>query len=523
MKINFIFILLLLVVSCKKNKTTWNTEWDVPLVHDSLTLSQLVDDSMIVSNLGVYEFSFDRELFQLKLSDFVQIPDTSVDHIYSFPINLNVNPGFSFVNDVQEHVIDLDDVELKKIKVKAGGVFLKVYNPIETKTFFTVELPGVTKNGLTLSKTFTAAAGTISNPTVTQTYVDLSGYDIDLRGANSLNFNRIQSKLVVQSDPAGPAVNVTTSTAFKFNFTMQNITLSYARGYFGQFSETKTEEFNLEALDKIESGLIDIDAADLELKVENGLKVNARFKLTSLKNTNAQLSEVNLTHPIVNQWQSITSASGSSSSTLNPSVNIYEFNGSNSNLEAILENHGAKNELGYSIQLNPWGNTSGGWDEVYDEHPFTVSLKGTLPMKFGCDNLILKDTFAINIVQDKEKTHVESGMFVLNATNAFPMNANVQLVLLDQNKFLLGAINGSQLVESSIYGTVVNGIQQMKSKVLFEIPSNLVDELNNAKFITVRVTLNTPDASGNAIQYDIPIDGFFKFTLNAKLNIKASV
>jgi hypothetical protein len=144
-------------------------------------------------------------------------------------------------------------------------------------------------------------------------------------------------------------------------------------------------------------------------------------------------------------------------------------------------------------------------------------------MKFGCDNLILKDTFAINIVQDKEKTHVESGMFVLNATNAFPMNANVQLVLLDQNKFLLGAINGSQLVESSIYGTVVNGIQQMKSKVLFEIPSNLVDELNNAKFITVRVTLNTPDASGNAIQYDIPIDGFFKFTLNAKLNIKASV
>lgn len=523
MKINFIFILLLLVVSCKKNKTTWNSDWEIPLVHDSLTLSQLVDDSMIVSNLGVYEFSFDRELFQLKLSDFVQIPDTSVDHVYNFPLNLNVNPGFSFVNDIQEHVIDLDDVQLKRIKVKAGGVLLKVYNPIGTKTIFTVELPGVTKDGLTLSKTFSAAAGTTSNPTETQTFVDLSGYDIDLRGANSLNFNRIQSKLVVQSDPDGVAVNVTTSTAFKFNFTMQNISLSYARGYFGQFSETKTEEFNLEALNKIESGLIDIDAADLELKVENGLKVNARFKLTNLKNTNAQGSEVNLTHPIVNQWQSITSASGTNSSNLNSSVNIFEFNGSNSNLEAILENHGATNELGYSLQLNPWGNTSGGWDEIYDEHPFTVSLKGTLPMKFGCDNLILKDSFAIDIVQDKEKTHVESGMFVLNATNAFQMNANVQLMLLDQNKNSLGSINGSELVESSIYGTVVNGILQTKSKVLFIIPQNLVEQINNTKFVTVRVTLNTPDASGNAVQYEIPIDGFFKFTLNAKLNIKASV
>ncbi len=522
MKYTLFFLVLLLFTSCKKEKTSWNTNWDLPLIQDSLTLTNWLSDSLIVSNLGEYEFSFDREVFKFKLSDFVKIPDTSVNHIYNFPLNLNVGPGFSFVNDVKEHVIDLGDVELKVVRVKSGGVVLKVYNPVETKTFFTVELPGVTKNGVTLTKTFSAPAGTLANPTLTEAFVDLAGYEMDLRGANNLLFNRIQSKLLVLSDPDGPSVSVTTAHSFKFNFTIQNIALSYVRGYLGQFTKTEERNVTVDFLNNIENGTIDLDAADLKLKIENGLKINAKFKLNSLKNENAQGSEVSLSHPIINQWQSISGATGTQAN-INSSETNYDFNAGNSSIEAFVENHGATNKIDYTLQLNPWGNTSGGWDEIYDESPFVVNLAGTLPLKFGANNLILKDTFPFKINQNKENTHFESGTFVLDVTNAFPMNAQVQLQLLDQNKSLLGTITGSQLVESSIYGSILNGILQKKSQVLFPISSAVLDEINSTKYMIVRVVLNTPDNSGTPIQYTIPVDAFFKFKLNAKFNLNVKV
>ena len=229
-KLLFLLCIGLVFASCKKRgKAMWDTDWQVPLVHDSLTMSDLVADSLLTVVAGNYVLDINSSLFEFKLSDFVELPDTTIENTFPMAFNFTASPGTSFTSgEIDEHSMDIGDVQLKRIRVKTGGIDLKVFNPIGTKTFFTVQLPGVTKNGVTLTQNFTAPAGTQSNPGVSSAFVDLSGYELDLTGQYGTSFNRIQSKLIVNSDPEGPTVNVTTSDVIKFLFSMKDVLNFYS-------------------------------------------------------------------------------------------------------------------------------------------------------------------------------------------------------------------------------------------------------------------------------------------------------
>jgi hypothetical protein len=509
------------VVSCKRKQAVWDTDWQVPLIQDSLTLTNLVEDSILTVNAGYYELSVDRSVFELRLSDFIEIPDTTVNHSYALGLSsFNVQPGTSFVNDVQEHVVDMGEVQLKKIRVKEGGIDLIVKNPIATKTFFTVEIPGATKNGVTLSKDLTAPAGSLVTPSITSVFVDLTGYDVDLRGENMTSFNRIQTKMIVKTDPLGSAVMVTNQDSMRFEAKMENIRLEYARGYFGQELLSDTIVETIDALAAIESGLLDLDAADIGITVENGMKVNGKMKLISLKNINKAGNTVALLHPSIGDWITVNAATGTQAA-LNPSETVLSFNASNSNIEQFLENHGHLNEIAYQLQLNPWGNVSGGWDEIFDEHPLNVQLTANMPMNIGMTDLIVQDTFDFSLNQNVEATHAKSGYIWLKCTNAFPLEADLILYLQDESGNTLTSIPATQVIASSVYGTLVNGVQQKESYVQLNLNETQLELLNSTKKMVVKVRLNTPNAAnGTSTQQQIPADAFFGFKLGAKLVIE---
>lgn len=515
-------VAICLLTSCKREQAVWESDWQVPLINDTLTLNQLVEDSILTINSGYYELALNRTIYELKLSDVVDIPDTTVKHTYAIAINsFSVPPGTSFVNNVQEHVIEMGDVQLKKIRVKKGGISISVKSPIGTKTFLTIQLPGVTKNGTLLSQNFVAPAGSNSNPGAVSGYVDLAGYEMDLRGATYGSFNRIQSKLLVTSDPEGASVVVTNQDSIRFEFTMEDVEIDYARGYFGNELITDTLTEYVDALAKIGSGLIDLPEATVDLEIVNGLKVNGKVMLTQLRNTNAQGDVVDLNHSSLNSWLTVNSATGNESS-LTESTTSLHFDASNSNLETFLENHGARNDIGFQLQLNPWGNISGGWDEIFPQSALKVNLNANMPLQIGLSDLILQDTFDFSLKQDFTKSHIRSGVIWLKATNAFPLSGVVTLYLMDASGNVVGTINSSQEVKSSVYGSEVNGLMQAQSYVEFVVPENFMDALETVKQLSVKVRLNTPDVSSNlSEQVSVPAGAFFGFKVGAKLQVEA--
>lgn len=521
----FLFgVFALLLASCKRERAQWDTKWAVPLVEDSLTLEQLDNQDIVSVSMGNYELAIDRNIYSIHLSDFVKIPDTTVKYAYALNVsNFNVAPGVSFVNQIQAFDFNLNPIQLREVKVKSGGISIKVESPVETATIFKMELPGVVKDGQTLIQDFTVPAGTNSNPSDAFTYVDLAGYDLDLAGEQGYSHNLLQTKLTVKSDPNGQTVSINNLDSMRFEITINDLKLDYARGYFGSEMYSDTTIQTIAALNKITSGMIDLDAATLSLQVENGFKVNAKIKLTELKSTNYEGNTVALVHPSVGSWVTVNSAYGNYNG-YTPSTTSLTFDGNNSNLESFLENHGGTNEIGYQLQINPWGNTSGGYDEIYDDHPLNIKLTGNLPLNVGASDLTIVDTFDFSLNQNYDETHVESGQIWLMATNAFPLQGDVQLSFLDASGVVLTQLTADNSITSSLYGTVVNNVMQKESKVTLNCTADQVALLNHAKKICVRLVLNTPDPNTNSsAKVSIPEGAFFKFKLGAKVLVKNKV
>ena len=50
-----------------------------------------------------------------------------------------------------------------------------------------------------------------------------------------------------------------------------------------------------------------------------------------------------------------------------------------------------------SFQINPGGNVSGGYDELFPNSRLKVNLKATMPLSIGVNDLIIKDTFDLKL------------------------------------------------------------------------------------------------------------------------------
>jgi hypothetical protein len=101
------------------------------------------------------------------------------------------------------------------------------------------------------------------------------------------------------------------------------------------------------------------------------------------------------------------------------------------------------------------------------------------------------------------------------------LEADLILYLQDESGNTLTSIPATQVIASSVYGTLVNGVQQKESYVQLNLNETQLELLNSTKKMVVKVRLNTPNAAnGTSTQQQIPADAFFGFKLGAKLVIE---
>ncbi|MEI8194008.1 MAG: hypothetical protein WCG64_09090 [Flavobacteriia bacterium] len=519
-KISFIlFCSLVLLTSCKKKDTFWQTDLSAPIVNDTLDLSKLTTDSILVGNgSGFLDLDFTKTLIDFGLSDIVSIPDTEVVQTFHPNFTLNVPPGFDVFNQIEQYSINIPNVQLKNIRVFGGKIKLKVYNPIATGVTFDVYLPGVEKNNVPFHETFTVGAGDNAAPAVVEAELNLAGYEMDLRGTNGILFNTLQSQVVAKTDVNGPTVSVSPSNVFKVEANLSDISVDYARGYFGQQVFSDTSSLNLSYLNQIASGSLDLNAIQLNVTVSNGLKVPLKSKLTLVQNANANGTSVNLSAPCIGQELFLSPATGTWNN-LQSATQQVNINSGNSNIEQVVENLGSDLKVGYVVELNPLGNVNAGWDEVFSTSRVKVIMHAQMPLQFQADQLTLVDTFQVNLTQNSSKTHVVGGYFTLDVSNAFPMQSQVKMSFLDASGNMIEEIIGDALILSALTGSLnPNGLLVKNSKVNFQATPQLMNHVNDVKFIGIEAILDTPNSSGTSNQMvSIPVGAFMHVKLKAHL------
>lgn len=513
-KLYFLPLLFAVISSCKKEATRWETEWSAPLINDTLSLVNLVNDSTLLESGGYYYLDLER-IREYDINKLIKIPDTTITEEFTIAVlNLTLNPGFSFVNSSEIHELNIPDAQLKKVILEKGYIDVTVKNPISTNAIFNVSLPSAKLNNVPFSQQYVAPPGTNANPGIITTTIDLSGYTLDLSGPFGADYNQLVSQITVSTDTNGPTVTITNQDVTTVKAKFRGVKLAYGRGYFSK-SIAEDVTFDMDEMNIYGSGLFDLPATTLSFELENGLKVSGEGKLNYLTSTNSSSNTISLNAAQIGSSFNIDPATGWWSN-LTPSTKILAFDNSNSNLEAFLENLGYKFIVGYEVKLNPWGNVSGGWDEFFPQSKLRVKMKAQMPMNLGMDQLVLRDTFEVNLNSDPNKTRVKSGDLIVSTSNAFPFSADIKLLLLDENNNVLHTIISPEKIESSVYGSLDanSNLNVSKNTLVFKLTESAASDANIVKNIVVQSEFNSPNAvSGVNEQQPIPVGAFLAVKL----------
>ncbi|MBW7868495.1 MAG: hypothetical protein H3C31_09250 [Brumimicrobium sp.] len=519
--ISVLLFLLTISISCRKEKANWTSDWVIPLVNDSLVISDYVNDSTFAINTDhSIQVILKRRLVDLNLSKLVKIPDTTIKQSFISSLNaINVTPGFTFIDQIQEHNFDLKDIALKEIRVKKGKAIVKLENPLPTKGIFTISIPGASKNGVEYSHTEEVAAGTQAKPSIAKLTLDLTGYDIDLRGELGNSYNLLQSKMKVKTDPQGNTITLTPQDIINYTISFEDVEVDYAKGYFGHTTFSDTTKVDLTFFNKIMGGAVNIDDIDLNLTIRNGIKVRAKGLIHGIESINQKTPQtVMLTHPYFSNSLYVNQTQGAWDNLI-PSELTFHFDNSTGNLKQFLENLGSTYQLQYALEINPDGNASSGNDILYPKSRIGIDIDANFPLRVGIDDLILQDTFAIDFKNDSKLLKVNQGKFILKALNTFPYGVNVELTLLDEDNKSLGQIKSQGQILSASTDNVLEKHIATDNTVEFYISKDNAEKLATTKYIMLRATFNSTHINNNIVYSNAAL----KFLLSAHLELKSSL
>jgi hypothetical protein len=444
----YFFPLLLLLAGCRRNgDPSWDTGVVLPLAHASLSIDNMLADSLISTNPdGSVKLVYSTKFNGLSTDTLFDIPDTTIFNHYESFFQVNVTPGQYLVSNVPtQTTYDMGDLELVYGTLKTGKMKVHLQNDIQLRVIVTYAIPSATLNGVPFDTSFLMqAAPNINTPYFRDVEIDLSNYTIDFTGLNHDRVNTVSTLFTAQIDPTeNPGIingqNLDTVAA---NMTFTGIKPYYIRGYFGNRTEQiGPEESDFSMFQHVLGGSLGLDSLKMSLHLDNYVGMDSRITINSIWSRNTRTgNSVYLNHNMLGVPQNINRATYSSSwPPVNPTSYNWVFDNSNSNAKALIEN--MPDKLGYDFTLvtNPLGNISGNNDFLFTDFGFNANLDVELPLNFYASQILVGDTIAADFSQVANKEDILKGTLTLYAQNSFPFTAGIQIYLLDAT----GAITDS--------------------------------------------------------------------------------
>ena len=439
---------LLLLAGCQKEaeKAQWDVDIAVPLIRTTLTIGDLIGDTLISADgQGNVSIIYSARLFELGLDTLMAVPDTSFTELYPSGVILDflpfpLIPGFDFPTATDPIHFDLDEFELRELKVRSGQLDIRITNSLTTSILGHLGLPRATLNGQPLETDLIVPGGSPGTPSILTRVTLLDGYVFDLRGPGFNQVNTLDMDLGLQTDPTGPWDTMRVDDILESVISYNDIVPQYARGYFGQRDidvDADTSELNV--FDGM-SGLLDIDEVTAVLKIRNGIGVDARAEIGHIRSVNRSTGNViDLTHAITSSPLNLDRAIDLGNS-FQAATNAYTLNTSNSNIDAFIENLPDAIAYDMDVETNPLGDVSNGNDFFYHESTLIADLDVDIPLRLIANNLALSRKTTVELDGTLEHHAFQYGTLHFFATNRFPFSAQVTLEMVTTDNVLLATL-----------------------------------------------------------------------------------
>ena len=517
-----VFVFLLLgMISCRKglDSPKWDVDAYIPLITSTIKLEDSFSDSLISSDeTGKLSLIYQDELISIKLDSIFSIPDTTIEDNFNIPFGqITLVPGQPIITDTQKTEINVQNIQLKKAVVRQGVIEVSMLSTIPEKTVFTYSIPAAQKNGIPLISTMNVNAGSLTSPASVSQTVDISGYELDLTGLDKNSYNQIDIIYHSAVDQNGSTIVVNSGNYIKFITSFKDVIPEYGQGYFG--NETRTESGQEDSFDifkNFENGQIAINKAKLFFTLENevGVDITASILDISGKNTSTNNS-VSLNHNITQNAINLNRASENSSihyPPISPAIYSAHIDETNSNVTDFISN--LPDELTYNIEFttNPIGNSSNGFDFIYYNTGIVLNLDAQIPLEISANNIEIRDTaeFTIDTSSEEEANKINGGQLLLHAWNGYPLDANLQFYLMDEQYNLIDSLfAGEQLLPSGILTNQVVTESTFSTSPIPLTPAK-IDRLYDTHYILIKTRISTAG-------YPDPVQLFDSYAIDVKL------
>jgi hypothetical protein len=476
-------ITLLPFQSCRKGDPSWDTGIVLPLAHASLTIDNLMRDSLRADTNfdGSVKLVYSTKFLGLNTDTILNIPDTTIKNSYNSPITINnLTPGYQLTPVTpNQTTFGVSTAQLVFAVLDQGTMLLHLQNDIRKRVVVRYQIPSATKNSIPFDTSFVVAAAPDSlHSRFYNAVVDLGGYTIDFTGTNHDRVNTISTIFSAVIDPTETGnTNVYPSDTVAAINTFSGIKPFYIRGYFGNETiQIGPEETGFSLFSKIQSGSIGLDSLTMSIDIDNYVGMDSRLTMNSIWSKRTSTNQtVYLNNSIIGTPININRGSYSSSwPDVIPSSYHFQFDNSNSNAKALVEN--LPDKLGYDVTLitNPLGNVSGNNDFLYAAHGIDATLNVEMPLNLFASQLVIADTIIPDFSSIANRENVLKGTITLNAANSFPFDATVDLYFIDAVGNVTGSVVAAPNTVLSGPVALTNGyyVSQGTTNSLLQIPLN---------------------------------------------------
>lgn len=513
---DFCFIIFLFIVSfnvvssCKKDATSWQSQFSIPIAHAVLGIENIIPDSLIQTDSeNGLEFIFQYPLLRVTADSLMNFPDTISQYQFTTFGNGTLTPGQTIITQNETTFFDLADAQITFFHIRNGRLRLYAVNPLTEKLKLVYSIPKATRNGQAFEFTEIIPASNGITPYIHTTYIDISGYQLDLRGQNLNQFNRLQTISTLKVDENGNTTNVAAGQQFFFYTSFDLLQLEYAKGYLGSSNTVNgPDTSDIDVFNKFTGGGISVETAEVWVDIYNGIGADIRFKLNRLFSINNRTSHTSeLSGGNVFNTQNITRAR-STGDYLNPFIpTTKRINFSQTNIKDLIENLPDQLAYTYQLETNPWGNISGGNDFIYNSSKLEALLNIRIPLKVNPNNLTFNDTLSYSI--NTKNKNVENGIIHIYVKNHYPLDFRLKIAILNNlNTETDVLVNTNRLIPAAT--PTLNG----------SIPTSSVFDVNLPKQ-TISRLLSSTKMSFTAISHS-PNQNIVRLYQHQKLEINIS-
>lgn len=481
----------------------WEAQWLAPLAYSDMGLENIIADSLLESNPdSSLVLVLNQILYSAGADSVIPIPDSVFKDTFHTPATIPVTANTQFLNETTEKKMNLNGPELTQLILKQGRLDYTLKSEVGIPIIVTYGITCATKYGAPLQFVVNVPGGSQISPAVVSGSFDLSGADFDLRGSLNNDYNMVITELKLASAPNIPTTNVPFFENVYLDTRFEDLVAEYAKGYFGQQTFSipyETISFNF--LDNLQQAMLDIDSITATVYLSNGMGADARIRIDTLDGTNTYYnSTVLMSH---NQFGVPVNINRATDLVTYAQPYDYSFtmNQTNSNIESFIEN--IPGMVGYSgeIEINPLGNVSNHTDFVRGNSKVEVGLNMRIPLNVSVSNVTLNDTIPLDLNSMDANGHFNELMFRLMAENGFPLQATVNIYMLDANKMSIGTLASNLIISS---GTL-NGsnVVIQPSNEIKEIYANdeAMEKLYRSKYLRISVGFQTA-GTGKVQFYD---------------------